>query len=289
MDKIRAFIEFEIFQIGEFTFTFGKVISVAFTICITLLVLWLVKKTIFRKRAQDRFDKGNLYALFQITKYVVWIIAILLILESLGIKLNVLLAGSAALLVGVGLGLQNTFHDFISGIILLFEGSIKVGDILQLDGEVVRMERIGLRTSSAINRDDIVIIIPNSSIISNKVINWSHQTKKTRFRIKVGVAYGSDVDLVLKVLKDSAMEHSDISDKTLIVSRFIDFGASSLDFELLFYSDNIFRIENVKSEIRQIINRLFIENNITIPFPQMDLHLKSDYTTHRNKVKTDED
>ena len=278
METIKDFLEFKIFGIGEYSFTTGNVITAVIIVLVTILVLRVIKKTLFRKKALTRFDQGNLFSLFQIIKYVIWVISILLIMETLGIKLNVLLAGSAALLVGIGLGLQNTFNNFVSGIILLFEGSIKVGNILEIDGDVVKMQRIGLRTSSAKNRDDIIIIIPNSLITSNKVINWSHQSEKTRFRIKVGVAYGSDVDLVLKVLRESALEHSEIRDKSAVLARFIDFGNSSLDFELLFYSSNIFRIENLKSDIRQIINRKFTENNIRIPFPQMDLHFKSDDT-----------
>jgi len=283
MEKIKDFLEFQIFSIGEYSFTSGKVITAIIIVLVTTLVLRVIKKTLFRKKALTRFDQGNLFSLFQIIKYVIWIISILLIMETLGIKLNVLLAGSAALLVGIGLGLQNTFNNFVSGIILLFEGSIKVGNILEIDGDVVKMQRIGLRTSSAKNRDDIIIIIPNSLITSNKVINWSHQSEKTRFRINVGVAYGSDVDLVLKVLRESALEHTEIRDKSAVLARFIDFGNSSLDFELLFYSSNIFRIENLKSDIRKIINRKFTENNIRIPFPQMDLHFKSDNTGYFNK------
>jgi len=283
METIREFIEFEIFRFGEYSFTISKVIALVITILITVLLLLLIKKLLFRKTLYSKFEKGNLYSLFQIIKYIIWIISILLILETLGIKLNVLLAGSAALLVGIGLGLQNTFNNFVSGIILLFEGSIKVGDILEVDGDVVRIQRIGLRTSTAINRDDIVVILPNSILTSNKLINWSHQAKKTRFRIKVGVAYGSDIDVVLNILKDSALEHPKVSDKSAIIARFIDFGNSSLDFELLFYSNNIFRIENIKSEIRKIIIRKFIENNITIPFPQRDLHIKSDSTGYLDK------
>lgn len=278
MDTIKNFLEFTLFSIGEYSLTVGSILLVLLIVLITIFVLWVIRKALFRKRIQDRFERSNIYALYQIIKYVIWIIAILLILETAGIKLNVLLAGSAALLVGVGLGLQNTFNNFIAGIILLFEGSIKIGDILEIDDDVVMMERIGLRTSSAKNRDDIIIIIPNSMITSNKVINWSHQSEKTRFKIKVGVAYGSDVDLVIKVLKESALEHQDITDKSAIIARFVDFGNSSLDFELLFFTSNIFRIENLKSDIRKIINRKFIENKITIPFPQVDLHFKSDNT-----------
>ena len=203
-----------------------------------------------------------------------WIISFAITLQALGIRITVLLAGSAALLVGIGLGLQQTFNDIVSGIILLSERSIKVGDILEIDGDVIKILSIGLRTSKGLNRDEISIIIPNSLITTNKVINWSHQSKKTRFKINVGVAYGSDVNLVIKVLQESALEHSDIFDKEHVEARLVDFGSSSLNFQLLFFSQNIFRIEKVKSEIRKIISRKFIENNITIPFPQLDLHMK---------------
>jgi small-conductance mechanosensitive channel len=278
MESLNDFLGYEIFHISDYSFTVGKIVSAVITVLITFLLLWLLKKLMFRKKGVSRFEKSNFYALFQIIKYVVWVIAFFLVLEIFGLKLNVLLAGSAALLVGIGLGLQSTFNNFVSGIIMLFEGSIRIGDVLEIDGDVVKMQKIGLRTSEALNRDDIVIIIPNSIITNNKVINWTHQSKKTRFRIQVGVAYGSDIELVLKVLRDSAYEHPDITDRSSIIARFIDFGNSSLDFELLFFSDNVFRIENLKSEIRRIINQKFIENNITIPFPQVDLHIKSDDT-----------
>ncbi len=183
----------------------------------------------------------------------------------------------AALLVGIGLGLQQTFNDVRFGHhFYLSERSIKVGDILEIDGDIVKIQNIGLRTSKALNRDEISIIIPNSLITNNKVINWSHQTKKTRFRIPVGVAYGSDVDLVIKVLEESALEHPEIDNKTSIEARFVDFNNSSLDFQVLFFSEHVFRIEKVKSDIRKNINRNFITNNIRIPFPQLDLHVKTE-------------
>lgn len=186
MDKLRDFIEYEIFRIGEYSFTNSKIITVALVVLSTMGILSVIKKLLFRKKIENRYDRGNLYSLFQIIKYFVWIIAILIMLEELGLKLNALLAGSAALLVGIGLGLQNTFNNFVSGIILLFEGSIHVGDVLEIDDDVVQIEKIGLRTSKAIDRDYISVIIPNSLITSNKVVNWSHQDRKTRFRIKVG-------------------------------------------------------------------------------------------------------
>ena len=278
MDKLKSVFDFVIFSYKEIDFTVKSLFIVIIAFAITRILLWIIKKILFRRKDIDFNKRGSLNSVYQIIAYVLWIITILIMLESFGLKLTVLMAGSAALLVGVGLGLQNTFNDFISGFILLFEGSIKIGDILEVDGDIIKIRKIGLRTSEAFNRDDIVVIMPNSIITTNKVINWSHQSKKTRFRIKVGVAYGSDVDLVEQLLMDSAKEHPEVENDEMIRARFIDFGNSSLDFELLFYSKNIFRIENVKSDIRRTINRKFIENKVTIPFPQMDLHLKSDDT-----------
>lgn len=278
METIREIVQYEILSFGENKLRAYTLLVIVSIFLLTKVLLWLIKKGLYRKNRSNEFDDANAYAIFQIIRYIVWIIAIGFILETIGIKVTVLVAGSAALLVGVGLGLQQTFNDIISGIILLAERSIRINDVLEIDGDIVKIEGIGLRTSKGLNRDDISIIIPNSLITTNKVINWSHQSKKTRFKINVGVAYGSDVDLVIKVLKESAMEHPEIKDEQLVDVRFVEFNNSSLDFQILFFSESIFRIEKVKSEIRKTINRKLIENKITIPFPQMDLHLKSNYT-----------
>lgn len=277
MEKLYQILETEIFTLGTYTLKISQLASILIIIIVTKGILWIIKKAFFHKNIFSKIDAGSSYALLKFIKYVVWIIAIALVLESIGVKVTLLLAGSAALLVGIGLGLQQTFNDVISGIILLSERSIEVGDVLEIDGDVVIIESIGLRTSKAMNRDDISIIIPNSLITTSKVINWSHQSHQTRFKINVGVAYGSDVDLVIKMLEESTFEHSEFHDRKLIEARLLGFGASSLDFQLLFFSANIFRIGKIKSDIRRRINKNFIENNIVIAFPQMDLHLKTNY------------
>lgn len=278
MKIVKNFLEFELISVGDYKIQVYTLVTALIIFLITKLILFLIKNALFRKRRQNKLDKGSAYALLQIIRYVLWIISFGLILETFGVKVTVLIAGSAALLVGIGLGLQQTFNDVLSGIILLSEKSIKIDDVLDIDGDVVRIQSIGLRTSKALNTDDVSVIIPNSLITNNKVINWSHQTTKTRFRIGVGVAYGSDIDLVLKILEESAFEHSDISDRESTEARLVNFGNSSLDFQVLFFSKNIFRINKVKSDIRRSISRKFAENNIAIPFPQMDLHLRSNYT-----------
>ena len=278
METIKKILEYEILSIGGYNIIVIEIVNILLIIAVTKLLLWLIKKALNRSNKKKKLDTGTTYALYQIIRYILWVMAIGLILEAMGVKVTLLLAGSAALLVGVGLGLQQTFNDVISGIILLTERSIKIGDVLEIDGDVVMIQSIGLRTSKGLNRDDISIIIPNSLITTSKVINWSHQSKKTRFRIDVGVAYGSDVDLVIKILEESAFEHPEVSDRQLVEGRLVNFGNSSLDFQLLFFSKNIFRISKAKSDIRRIINRKFNENNITIPFPQMDLHVRSNDT-----------
>ena len=275
MKKITDFFNFEIFNFNNHTLSIFDLSSIIAIGIITKLSLWLISKALFNKKKLHKLDEGSAFALFQIIKYLLWIIAITLMLEALGIKVTILLAGSAALLVGVGLGLQQTFNDMLSGIILLFEHSVKVGDILEIDGDMVIIQEIGLRTSKGMNVRQIVVIIPNSLITTNKVINWSHQTQKTLFNIDIGVAYGSDIDLVIQTLEESAVEHLEFLECEFKEVRFIDFGNSSMDFQLFFYSKNIFSIEKVKSDIRKIIYKKFNEKKITIPFPQMDLHIKS--------------
>ncbi|MBL4568856.1 MAG: mechanosensitive ion channel [Flavobacteriaceae bacterium] len=275
METLNNFLEFEIFHFKEHSLTVFELVSVIAILLITRLILWLIRKALFRKTKFNKLDKGSSFALFQIIKYIIWIIAITFMLESIGVKVTILLAGSAALMVGIGLGLQQTFNDILSGVILLFEHSVKVGDILEIDGDRVIIQEIGLRTSKGMNVRQIIVIIPNSLITTNKVINWSHQTKKTLFSIEVGVAYGSNVDLVIKTLEESALEHSEVEKSSLIEARLVNFGNSSLDFKLLFFSEHVFYIEKLKSDIRKIISRKFDENKISIPYPQMDLHLKS--------------
>ena len=276
MDTLNNILNFEVFSLGEYTVKVSKLVVILVTLLVIKIILLIVKKALFRKHKITTLDTGTSYAVYQIIKYILYVVAIGFILENIGIKVTLLLAGSAALLVGVGLGLQQTFNDIVSGIILLAERSIKINDVLEVDGDVVKIESIGLRTSKALNRDDISIIIPNSLITTSKVINWSHQSQKTRFKINLRVAYGSNVDLVIKILEESAFEHSEVFNRELIEARLINFGPSSLDFQLLFFDKNIFRIDKTKSDIRRIINKKFAENNIKIPYPQMDVHFKSD-------------
>ena len=275
MENIQEFLEFELLHIGNYVISVFTIVRILLIIIVITIILKLIKKALMGKNVIAKFDTGTTFAIYQIIKYTVWIIGFGLILETIGIQVTVLIAGSAALLVGIGLGLQQTFNDIVSGMILLSERSIKIDDILEIDDDIVKIQDIGLRTSKGLNRDQISIIIPNSLITTNKVINWSHQTKRNRFKINIGVAYGSDVDLISKVLIESALEHEDVRHREKIDVMLLDFGDSALHFQLLFFSEEIFRIEKIKSDIRKIIARKFKEHGIVIPFPQRDIHIKN--------------
>ena len=274
MENIQHFLEFELLHIGNYVISVFTIVRILLIILVCNFLLWIIRKALMRKNVFQNFDTGTAYAIYQIIKYTFWIIAFGLVLETIGIKVTVLIAGSAAWLVGIGLGLQQTFNDIVSGMILLSERSIKIDDILEIDGDIVKIQDIGLRTSKGLNRDQISIIIPNSLITTNKVINWSHQSVRTRFKIHVGVAYNSDTELVTKVLIESALEHELIKYKEMVDVALINFGDSAIEFQLFFYSEDIFSIEKIKSDVRKIIVRKFQENNIVIPFPQRDLHIK---------------
>jgi len=272
---MKEILEYKIFEIGTYSLSAYKILLLILIIIGVRLLLWFIKKAMVAKWSFKRRDLGNQYAIYQIISYLVWILAFVFGLEILGVQVTILVAGSAALLVGVGLGLQQTFNDIVSGAILLIEGSTKIDDVLDIDGQVVILKKIGLRASKVINRDDIVIFIPNSMIVTNKVINWSHQLQETRFKVSVGVAYGSDIDLVIRLLEESAAEHPVCSKTRPPEARFLEFGDSSLNFIVLFWSTEMFTIDKSLSDIRRTIDRKFREQGITIPFPQRDLHIKS--------------
>jgi len=250
------------------------IIALLFT---TIITLRIVKRIFKRLTEEEKMDQGSGTSIYQIVKYIIWVSVIAFSLETIGIHLTLLIASSAALLVGFGLGVQQIFHDIASGIILLFERNLLVNDIIELENEIVgKVSEIGLRTSKIVTRDNIIMIIPNSKLISDNVINWSHNEEITRFYVEIGVAYGSDVEMVEKILLEVAHNHSEISKQRNAFVNFRNFGDSSLDFRLYFWTKKNFRVEFIKSDLRFGINKAFAKNNISIPFPQRDIHIKSE-------------
>lgn len=256
-------------------FKISSILTAVLYVLSARLSIWILTQLVLHNYYKARkINIGSQYAINQLLQYFIYVFAILMALESLGFSLTVLWGGAAALLVGIGLGLQETFKDFISGIILLFERTVEVGDVLEVDDMVGTVKKIGLRTSLVETRNNKTVIVPNSKLIVEKVINWSHFDNKVRFVVTVGVAYGSDTALVRKVLLQVAKEHPQVIRHPAPFVRFVDFGSSSLDFELHFWSHEFIAIENVKSDLRFEVDRHFREHKVTIPFPQQDVWLR---------------
>ncbi|MPQ46496.1 mechanosensitive ion channel [Marinifilum sp. N1E240] len=276
MEKINQFINYPLITSKSININLYHLLIIIALLFTTIFILRLIKRIFKRLVDEDKIDQGSGTSIYLIIKYITWVCIIAFSLDTIGVKLTLLIASSAALLVGVGLGIQQIFHDIASGIILLFERNLKVNDIIELENEIVgKVAEIGLRTSKILTRDNIIMIIPNSKLISDNVINWSHNETITRFNVQVGVAYGSNVEMVEKVLLKVAEEHPDIAKKRKPFVRFINFGDSSLDFKLFFWSKKSFMVEFIKSDLRFAINKEFEKNNITIPFPQRDVHIKN--------------
>ncbi len=266
---VRPLIESDHFNLQPIHFFLA-----AFVILGTRILLMGLEKLFGLDSFITPGESSRKKSVLKFLSYIIWLIAILVILNLTGLKLTIFLGAGAALLVGIGFGLQQIFADLISGIFLLFEGNLREDDIVELNnGTVGRVTFIGARTSKVKTRDNVVLIIPNSHFISQEVINWSHIESQTRFNVDVGVAYGSDVQLVKKVLLACAQDNNDISSSPKPFVRFQDFGDSSLDFSLYFWTANTFEVENLKSDIRFAIEKNFRDNNIQIPFPQRDVHM----------------
>jgi len=269
---MKNILEYNLIEIGKYTLSVYNIVSILIIILAVLISLNIFKRLITRNR---RIRKARQYAIYQIIKYAIILIALIACLQLLGVKVSVMLAGSAALLVGIGLGLQNLFNDFVSGVIILLDATVKVNDIIEVNDLFCRVQKINIRTTTVLTRDDKYIIMPNSALTGSQLINWTHGHETSRFEIKVGVDYSTDVHKAMNICKSIADNHPMVLKNPEPFVRLSDFGNSSIDLVLLFWSDEVFRVENVKSEIRIKIFDSFKENGITIPFPQRVVHMRN--------------
>lgn len=247
------------------------VLLVTFVLIITTYLLRWVKSLVTRKMPNE--DKAKFNTVFSFARWIIYMIVMLVVFDSVGINVTAIFAASAALLIGVGLALQTLFQDIISGIFILVDQTVHVGDIIELDGKIGRVEEIKLRTTRAVTIDNKVLVIPNHLYLENSLYNWTQNGVNTRENVTVGVAYGSDVQLVKKLLTQAASTHPEVLPEPEVVVQFLNFGDSSLDFKVVFTLGDSFNANIPKSDIRFEIDRLFRENNISIPFPQRDIHI----------------
>ena len=270
MDDLKKLLNYS-FNLTDGVHIYVKTILVVFIVFIlTRFLINLIRKFVNKELNEE--DKGKFKAVFTFVKYLIYTIVLVIALESSGIKVGVLLAGSAALLVGIGLGLQTLFQDIVSGIFIILDKSLHVKDIIEIEGKVGKVEEIKLRTTRAITIDDKVLIIPNHKFLTNSLFNWTQNGTQTTESVEVGVAYGSNVALVKDLLVDVAKTHPRILKTKEPRVLFSDFGDSALQFKLLFVINNSYDHLTIKSDLRFEIDKQFREHKISIPFPQRDVH-----------------
>lgn len=275
MEKIKDFLDLTLITLNDKELRVSNIIWIIVIFAIAIFLRWLFLKYLRRLERRGRLDQGKAYAIQQVTTYVIYIVAIFTSIDSLGFNITVILASSTAVLIGFGLGLQDLFKDMVAGFIILSERTVTAGDIVEINGTIGQVEDVGIRTTTLLTRENIIIIVPNAKLTADNVVNWSQNNRVTRFDVSVGVAYGSDTALVRKILLEVVKEHKDVLKKPEPMVLFRDFGNSSLDFSVYFHSHNLFRIEVTKSELRFAIDKEFRANNITIPFPQRDIWFKN--------------
>ncbi|MDV3508006.1 mechanosensitive ion channel protein MscS [Elizabethkingia anophelis] len=267
---LKEILEYHIFALGQYSLTVYQLISSAVIVLIGLGIVRIFKSLIYKS---EKIDVGKKFAFAQILKYIIIVFTAILAFRTLGVDVSPLLLGGSVILVGIGLGLQNLFLDFISGVIILLDRSIKVDDVVEIENVVGKVQQINIRTSTILTRDNKSMIIPNSILTKNKIVNMSYDDDVANFGISIGVGYDSDVDLVMKLMLEAAKEHPEVFQEKPAVARLSNFGDSSLDFSLFFNSRYLFKAEAIKSDLRLSILNKFRENNIDIPFPIRTLYM----------------
>ena len=266
MERLQDFLNYKI-SLGDTLELTPKLIFITvFAFFVTWFVLRLFKRIVYRTLSEDA--KLKFSGIFTFVNYFVYVVVVLITFDTLGIKVTALFAASAALLVGVGLALQTFIQDIISGIFIIADQSVNVGDIVEVDGQVGRVVNITLRTTRAVNRENKVLIIPNHKFLTSILFNWTENGSLTRELINVGVAYNSDMDKVTALLTGIAANHPKVLKNPPPKVLFNNFGDSSLELTLVFTMNRSFEANAVKSDLRFNILARFRKEGIEIPFPQ---------------------
>lgn len=272
----KIFYETPIFSVGEKDITLSNLIT-AFLLVIVSIVLSKWVRAALKRRVLPRtkIDPGLEYAFLRFVHYAIIVFGAYIGLTAIGLPVGALVGVLAVLGVGIGFGLQNLASNFISGLIMLVERPVKVGDRITVEDVWGDVTQINLRTTVVTTPDNVSIIIPNAKLLENNVINWTYGDRSVRIRVPVGVAYGTDPDIVTRILVEAANNNPRVLDEPDPSVWFEEFGDSSLNFLLLCWIPSADLKEVLNNELNREINRLLKENGVEIPFPQRDLHLRS--------------
>jgi len=260
-------------QFGTYDLSVQEVLEVILAVFVGKFLIYVTSKTLSKFAKNRKLDEGRRFLIFRLARTFIYIITIFIVTDIFGFNLTVLWAGSAALLVGVGIGLQSFFNDVISGFVLLFEGGVRVGDELEVGDDLVRVKNIALRATSVETVCGDLVVMPNSKIAGDSVRNLTQGQSTTRISVEVGVAYGSDVKIVSDILFYSMQVQTQVVQTPKPQVIFKSFGDSSLVFEVRGWVKSPWDRKLIESDVRFKIDAAFRENDITIPFPQRDVHV----------------
>ncbi len=271
IENIKEILNYKLIDTDNVQISVSTFVILFIVLFITAVLLRFVR--VFATRKLPLEDKNKFISFFQFVRYIVFAFAIIITLHSTGVNMSFLLTASAALLVGLGFALQQLFQDIISGILIIIDQSLHVGDIVEVDGRVGKVLEIKLRTTRVVTRNNRVMVIPNHKFMLDTLFNWTQNSFTNREQVNVGVAYGSDVQMVKMILLQCAKESTDVLQDPKPIVLFEDFADSSLNFSLYFYVANGMNSPSIQSDLRFRIDSAFRANKISIPFPQRDIHV----------------
>jgi small-conductance mechanosensitive channel len=275
-NRIVEHLSVPLFSLGGSTFTLWMLVYLVFFSVLLVFAASRINRIVaHRILANSRIELGVRIAIGSIVKYVLLTIGFVIILQTAGIDLSSITILFGALGVGIGFGLQNITNNFVSGLIILFERPIKVGDRIEVSGIAGDVVDISMRATTIVTNDNISIIVPNSEFISSTVINWSHTDRSVRFNFPVGVSYREDPRKIRELLLGIALDNPGILRDPKPDVLFTDYGDSALMFNLrVWTSEYVNRPGVLKSQLYYEISRRFREEGVEIPFPQRDVHIK---------------
>jgi len=257
-----------------------SLLQIFLLVALLIVVFWISSRTkrfLFNRLLADSgLDRSLQYAIAQILSNIVLVVGIFIVLENTGIHLAALTVFAGAVGVGIGFGLQNIASNFISGLVILAERPITIGDRVEVAGIVGRVQQIRARSTVILTGDNIAMIVPNSKFIDSPVTNWHYGDPRVRFRLPVGVAYGSDVNKVQEALIAAAREHSATLNDPEPTAFLEKFGDSTIDFELVVWTQEMsYKPRRFRSDLNYLIYKHLTAAGVEIPNPQRDLHIKS--------------
>jgi small-conductance mechanosensitive channel len=276
MTAIQDFLNLRLFNLKETPVTIMSLLIFIIFLTISLFLGSFVRK-FMRGRFLDKFDidPGLKYTLSRVAQYIVVVLGVLISFQFVGIDLTSLAVVFGLLSVGIGFGLQNVTANFISGLIIMFERPISVGDRVEVDGIEGDVTEISIRSTKIRTVNNISIIVPNSKFVENNVVNYSHGDPSFRLDINVGVSYASDLDTILKAMNEIADENPNVMSNPEHEVHLVEFGDSSWNMQLRLWIANVKDRYRFRNEIHQAIVRKFDKYEIEIPFPQRDIHVRS--------------